>query len=158
MQIRLIKAIIVSTIALFFSLVAFNNLTDFETNRDFIVQVVTMDSVHNENISWRAVCRPQIQLLIYYLFILWEILTALICWLGAYQIIRHIHAKNLALIGITMGFVNYMVGFVDLASEWFYLWQSELKGGQIKAILFSLLMLLSLTFVASNTNQEIIVD
>lgn len=157
--IRLIKAVIVGAIALFFTLVSFNNLTDFETNRSFISQVVSLDTVQNHNISWRAVVQPGLQLSIYLGFIAWEIATALLLWIGALRIARHLQAsperfkqiRSMALIGITMGFALYMVGFVDLASEWFYVWNSpELKGGQLKALLFSLLMLLSLNFVAAN--------
>lgn len=163
MAIRFIKAIIVSTIALFFTLVAFNNVTDFETNQKWTAQIVSLSSVSNHNVYWRALPVPGVQIGIFYFIIFWEITTALFLWGGTYRMIRYIHVspseyarvKIMALVGLTLGFVMYMVGFVDMASEWFYAWQSELKSAQIKSILFSLLTLLALAFVASNTQEHV---
>jgi len=38
---------------------------------------------------------------------------------------------------------------------WFYVWQSQLKDTQIKAIQFSILILSCLMFVASNANENV---
>lgn len=161
MNIRIIKAIVVGTIALFFTLIAFNNIIDFESNRIFIVRVLTLDTIQNDAIAWRAIHNPHFQLVIYWLFILWEMFTACLCWVGAYRLLRYRNAdpqafariKLLALVGLLCGFLQYMVGFVDIGSEWFYLWQSELREVQTKAILFSLLIMACAIFVASSTNE-----
>lgn len=153
MNIFTIKSAVVFSVALFFSIVAFNNLTDFESNRDIVMKVMTLDTVQNDNITWRSVMSSKVHLIVYWSFILWEAVTAAFCWVGAYSLFMR-GIKKSALVGLTMGFLFYMIGFVDIASEWFYLWQSEMKSGQIKAILFSLLMLSCLYFVSSNANEK----
>ena len=163
MNIRSIKGIIVASVALFFTLFVFNDLTDFASNQNYIASVMSLETVKNETIAWRAVRHPNIQLLVYWVFILLELTAALFCWIGTLQIFKYSNAsrekfssiKILALTGLTLGFLKYMVGFVDFGSEWFYLWQSDLKDGQVKAILFSILLLTCMIFVSSNSNEEL---
>src|SRR5687768_10066386 len=85
---RLIKASIVGSIALFFSLVVFNNVTDFESNRIYIEKVFLMDTVQNKTVAWRSLNNKNLHLTLYVIIILWEMVTAIICWLGTYAIFK----------------------------------------------------------------------
>lgn len=153
MTVRLVKFLVVFSVALFFTLIAFNNLTDFESNRVYIRQVLTLDTIHNEAVSWRAIGNPTAHLIVYWCFILWEIATAIVCWIGSIRLLKGM--KSVAIFGLAMGFLLYMIGFVDVGSEWFYLWQSELKSAQTKAILFSSLLCACMLFVSSNANETL---
>lgn len=146
-----IKAIVVGTIALLFTLIAFNNLTDFETNRIFIEKIMRLETVENSNIAYRIVENNHAHLIGYGIFIFGEILTAVLCWIGALKLLKG--KKKIALIGLLTAFLVYMLGYVVIASEWFNMWQSEFSGGQVKAIMFSTLFLASMIFV-NNDNAD----
>lgn len=144
-MINIIKAIVVATVALFFSLIAFNNLTDFETNGQMIAHILKLESVHNETIAWRAIENTSIHLWVYWMFIIAEIITAVFCWMGCIRLLSG-HTQT-ATLGLLFGFLIYMVGFVVIGSEWFNLWQSDLSNGQIKGLLYSILLLGCMLFV-----------
>ncbi len=145
-----IKAIVVATVGLFFSLIVFNNLTDFESNKQLVAHIIRLDSVKNEMVAWRGIENLSVHLVIYWSFILSELLAATLCWIGSIRLLKG--DKKIALIGLLLGFLIYMVGFVVIASEWFYLWQSDLNAGQIKALLYSILLLACINFVHSKEN------
>ena len=72
---RLIKASIVGSIALFFSLVVFNNVTDFESNRIYIEKVFLMDTVQNKTVAWRSLNNKNLHLTLYVIIILFFLLN-----------------------------------------------------------------------------------
>jgi predicted small integral membrane protein len=83
--VRLSKIILVAAIALLASLVAFGNLTDYGTNFAFVQHVLQMDTVFPDTtIRWRAIDSPALHHAAYWLIIAAEVLTALLCWLGAW--------------------------------------------------------------------------
>jgi predicted small integral membrane protein len=82
--IRLSKAATVAAIALFASLVAFGNITDYGTNWAFVQHVLSMDTVYpTATIRYRAIDDPTLQNAGYMLIIAAETLTAILCWIGA---------------------------------------------------------------------------
>ena len=65
---RWAKILLLAAIALFFTLVAFNNITDFDTNYQFVRHVLAMDTTFPNNHSmWRAIRSPAIHLAFYIL-------------------------------------------------------------------------------------------
>jgi predicted small integral membrane protein len=73
------------------SLVAFGNLTDYDTNFAFVQHVLTMDTTFpSSTIRYRAITNPALHHAAYALIIATEILTAALCWMGALQLSRHI--------------------------------------------------------------------
>lgn len=139
------KAFVVGSIALLFSLLAFNNLTDFENNRSFFENIMNLKTVDNPNIAYRAVENPNVHLAAYGAYIFAQIATAVLCWIGAYKILKG--DTKVALLGLLCAFLTYMLVFVVFASEWFNIWQSQFASGQIKAIAFATLFLVSMIFV-----------
>jgi len=88
---RASKAIGVSSMGLLVSLVAFGNLTDYDTNFAFVQHVLTMDTTFpSSTIRYRAITNPALHHAAYALIIATEILTAALCWMGALQLWRHI--------------------------------------------------------------------
>lgn len=147
---RIIQVTMLATIALFFTMVAFNNFQDYSSNWMFVQHVLSMDTTFKDPaILWRAITNPALQRAVYYLIIAWEIMTAMVCWAGCVMLLKRIQsdpatfnqAKQTGYIGLLLGFVLYMVGFVIIASEWFAMWQSQSWNAQKIAILFTGLIL-----------------
>ncbi|MDX1901294.1 MAG: DUF2165 domain-containing protein [Gammaproteobacteria bacterium] len=154
-SVRFIKIGMLASIALFFSIVAFDNIIDFESNWIYVQHVLSMDTTfHNPALMTRAITHPSIQKFVYYFIIAWQILTALFCWLGSFILLSKInmkdaqfnHARKIGLIGLFLGFLLYMVGFIIIGGEWFSMWQSAIYNGQMKAGLFVSLIIFVMIF------------
>jgi predicted small integral membrane protein len=132
MYTRWSKIILVFSIALFSTLVVFNNLTDYGSNFLFVSHVLSMDTTFPENNGmWRAIASPLI------LIIVTELIIALLCWVGTVRLYRSRattgafnQAKQMAIAGLTLGILLWFTGFIAIAGEWFLMWQSEIWNGQ----------------------------
>jgi len=156
MELRYIKLGMVVSIALFFSLVTFNNLIEFTSNLPAVQHVLSMDTTfHTPILMRRAITNPSIQRSAYFFIIAWELLTAIFCWIGCFRLLFNINAtslqfnrsKNVAFIGLFLGFMLYMVGFIIIGSEWFCMWQSPLWNAQTTAGLFVSLIMFVMIFL-----------
>ena len=141
--IRLSKTATVAAIALFASLVAFGNITDYGTNWAFVQHVLSMDTTFaNSSLRSRAITDPSLQTGGYWLIIATEALVAALLWAGAVHLLAAIgsrqfdRAKVIAVAGLSLGFLLYPVGFVAVGGEWFAMWQSQIWNGQQKAFEF----------------------
>src|SRR5438067_4107863 len=122
--IRLVKAVLTATVALFFTLVAFGNMTDYDSNWQFVQHVLSMDTTFPDSaLHWRAITNPTLQSVSYWMIILWEAATALVLWVGVIRLLlsrsaaAFANAKGPAVLGLAMGFVLYAVGFVDIVES-----------------------------------------
>ena len=134
--IRLSKIALTATIALFFTLVAFGNITDYDSNWQFVQHVLSMDTTFpNSKLHWRAVTDSTLQQAAYWLIIGTQAATAALLWLGTLSLFATIgraefaRARALAAAGLTVGLLLYMVGFVTIGGEWFQMWQSKSWNG-----------------------------
>jgi predicted small integral membrane protein len=141
--VRLCKFALIGAAALFFSLVAFGNITDYDSNWQFVQHVLSMDTTFpNSAIHWRAVTSPTLQQAGYVAIIACEVLVSLLLWVGAALLLARIAApdfdgaKPVAIAGLTLGLLLYAVGFVAIGGEWFAMWQSQIWNGQQKAFDF----------------------
>lgn len=83
MIVRLSKALLVCAIALFASLVAFGNITDYDTNFAFVRHVFMMDTIFPDaTITYRSIQSPWLHQVGYIGIIALETLTAILCWIG----------------------------------------------------------------------------
>lgn len=72
-------AALTGTVALYVLLVAFGNVTDFDTNREFVRHVLAMDTTFkDEDLMWRAIRSHAVQDAVYVCIIAWETLTAVV--------------------------------------------------------------------------------
>jgi|SRR6516162_3455323 len=98
--IRAAKVATVAAIAIFASLVAFGNLTDYDTNLAFIQHVLSMDTIFvSSTIKYRAITDPALQRAAYALIIATEAATAVLCWIGAAALARRLFADAVRSIG-----------------------------------------------------------
>ena len=137
--IRICKLLLVAAIAFFFTLVVFNNTTDFDSNYQFVRHVLMMDSTFPGNRGmWRAVHAPWIHLAFYFGIIGWEILNAVLGWWGYVLLFRALRgteaefqrAKQISAVALTSGMLQWFVAFLCVGAELFLMWQSKLWNGQ----------------------------
>jgi len=133
------KILLLAAFAFFFSLIVFNNLTDFGSNYEFVRHTLSMDTTFPGNHGmWRAIHSPAVHLAFYLCIIAWEILNAVLCWWGAVALFRarHAsdagfqHAKILGIVALTLGLLQWLVAFEIVGAEWFLMWQSHQWNGQ----------------------------
>ena len=80
---RGLKIVITMSTAILFSLIAFNNITDYCTNFQLVKTILSMEPVKTTNIQWLAITSPLLQHAAYLIIITWETLTAAVCCTGA---------------------------------------------------------------------------
>lgn len=141
--IRLCKTILVASVALLFSLFALGNITDYGSNWAFVQHVMSMDTIFPDStLRWRAITDPTLQTAVYWSIIAWQVLTAIVLWVGAARMLaassteRFKATKPTAATGLTMAMLLYAVGFVAIGGEWFAMWQYEQWNGQDAAFRF----------------------
>jgi predicted small integral membrane protein len=136
---RIAKTSLVFAIALYYTLVVFNNTTDYNSNFQFIRHVLMMDSTFpNSAGMWRAINSPAIHTLFYVSVIAWETVTMILCWWGGIRLVRNLRvaavefqqAKNVAIAGLTLSLLMWLVAFLTVGAEWFLMWQSATWNGQ----------------------------
>ena len=141
-MIRVTKIVLVAIVAAFFSLVAFGNITDYDSNWQFVRHVLSMDTIFPDStLRWRAIENETLQTIAYWGIIAWEAATALVLWIGVVRMARAIAGsaqefaveKPTAVVGLAMGFALYSFGFIVIGGEWFAMWQSETWNGQQNA-------------------------
>ena len=139
MTARWAKILLLAAIALFFTLVVFNNVTDFESNYQFVRHVLSMDSTFAGNRGmWRAIHSPALQLAFYLGVIAWEMVNALLGWWGVMAMLRarrandveFARAKRVGIAALTSGMLLWFVAFLTVGGEWFLMWQSAIWNGQ----------------------------
>lgn len=144
------KTVVVGIIAIFFTLLVFNNTTDYETNHWCVEYVFGMKDVRAPNVLWRAIQNPWIITLGYVFIIAVEATIASLLWIATFRFLKKRDGRSFGIAGLTLGFGLFMLGFVVIANEWFYMWQTPILAGlQQKAAIYSLLMLVCLMFVSS---------
>jgi predicted small integral membrane protein len=139
MTVRLAKISLILGVALFYVFVVFNNLTDYNSNYQFIRHVLMMDSTFSSNNGmWRAINQPALHTIFYISIILWETVTMVLCFWGGVRLLRAIgdsakgfrEASNVAIAGLMLSLLMWLVAFLSVGGEWFLMWQSRAWNGQ----------------------------
>jgi len=139
MTLRTIKLMLMFATAFFYSLVVFNNVTDYNSNYQFVRHVMMMDSTFPENRGmWRAINAPILHTSFCLTIITWETVTTLLCWWGAFRMLHSLResasefqkAKGVAAAALTLGLLMWLAAFLAVGGEWFLMWQSKTWNGQ----------------------------
>jgi predicted small integral membrane protein len=139
MMTRASKMLLLAGIALFYTLVVFNNTTDFDSNYQFVRHVLMMDSTMPGNRGmWRAFTSPSMHLAFYIAIIAWEIVTTILLWWGVVRLLRAMRqpaaqfnaAKRIPILALTVSLLMWLVAFLSIGAEWFLMWQSPKWNGQ----------------------------
>jgi predicted small integral membrane protein len=138
MSLRIVKLLLVFAVAIFYLLVVFNNITDYGSNYEFVRHVMMMDSTFAGNRGmWRAINSPALHT-VFYLLIIWETVTMLLCWWGGIRMAQALgapaaafhRAKRVSIAGLTLSLLMWLVAFLAIGGEWFLMWQSKSWNGQ----------------------------
>lgn len=153
---RYAKIVMVFGLAVFGLLVAFDNMIDYPSNFAFVQHVLSMDTVFPGNtLKWRAITAPPLHHAAYIAIIVAELLTGL-CFLAcAVRLLTNIRApaaafhraKAIGVVGATLGFATWFIGFMVVGGEWFAMWQSPQWNGQESAFRFYMTLMAVLIFL-----------
>jgi predicted small integral membrane protein len=161
MHLRLCKIAITALSALFLLVVVFNNLTDPNSNYQFVRHVLSMDTTFPGNAGmYRAVREPILHKIAYAAIIGWEALCCLLIGAGTLRLWKARKgpasewkgAKGLASIGLTAGLLQWYLGFMTVGGEWFLMWQSRTWNGQEAA--FRLFAFMGITLILLNQSDD----
>ncbi|HEX6771832.1 MAG TPA: DUF2165 family protein [Acidobacteriaceae bacterium] len=87
---RAAKLLLLAGVALFYSFVVFNNLTDFNSNYQLVRHVLMMDTTFAGNHGmWRPPHVTSCRRFVLHRHYVWEIVTAILLWLGFVALSRH---------------------------------------------------------------------
>src|SRR6476659_6197188 len=91
--VRAAKILSVASVATFAALVAFGNVSDYDTNFAFVQHVLSMDTIFERStIRYRAITDPTLHHAAYALIIVAEAATAILCWSGVVILLRNFRA------------------------------------------------------------------
>lgn len=140
---RVAKLLLLASIALLYTLIVFDNLTDFDSNYQVVRHVLMMDSTFPGNHGmWRAVHQPLVHLTFYIGIIAWEIATTFLLWWGATALFHALRsssttfnaAKRVPVMALTLSLLMWLVAFLTIGANWFLMWQSRMWNGQQVAV------------------------
>jgi predicted small integral membrane protein len=162
MTLRTAKALLVFALAIFYTLVVFNNVTDYESNYQLVRHVLMMDSTFPGNHGmWRAQNQPALHTAFYVSIIAWEALTMALCWWGGVRLLKSRRgtaaeferAKSVTVAALTLSMLMWLVAFLSVGGEWFLMWQSKSWNGQDAAFRMFTVVGIVLLLVAQREND-----
>jgi len=154
-------AILAAINGLYILLVAFGNITDFDTNQAFVQHVLSMDTTNfggtpgeglDPDVMWHAISDPVLQNIGYVAIIAWESLAGIVLAVAVGFWIKergrgYVVARALTTIGLLMIVILFMGGFITVGGEWFQMWRSTSWNGEDAALRNAILALASLIVV-----------
>jgi predicted small integral membrane protein len=163
MKLRTAKLLLVFGVAIFYTFVVFNNITDYDSNYQFVRHVLMMDSTFPGNHGmWRAQNQPALHTLFYISIIAWEFATMALCWWGGIRMLKarggpaaeFERAKSVAVAALTLSLLMWLVAFLSVGGEWFLMWQSKSSNGQDAAFRMFTVVGIVLLLVAQSEGDD----
>lgn len=164
MSLRLAKVTLVFGIAIYYTIVVFNNLADYDSNLQVVRHVLLMDTTFPGNHGmWRALANPRWHLAFYLAIVAWEMVTAVLCWWGGYRLAHAVrssaasfqHASRMAVAALASGMLMWLVAFLVVGGEWFLMWQSTAWNGEAAAFrMFTVLGIVLLILVQPEPHEQ----
>lgn len=158
---RLAKTALVAALGLFLLIVVFNNVTDYGSNFGFVQHVLAMDTTFPGNAAMgRAINRPVVHHAFYASIILWEAAASALLFAGVWQLWQSRgaraaafnRAKHLAVAGLALNLLQWLVAFITVGGEWFLMWQSKSWNGQEAAA--RMFMIAGILLLFLNTRDD----
>jgi predicted small integral membrane protein len=142
-------------VGFYLSIVVFNNITDYNTNFEFVRKVTAMQDVFSAPTNnWRSIDNDAIHHLFYLSVIAIETAIAFLMFLGAYNMIKALQSegdvftqsKRVTSLGLSLGVVLFFFIFITIGGEWYLMWQSPKWNAQGTAFSLTICFLLFLLF------------
>ncbi|MER6165943.1 DUF2165 domain-containing protein [Streptomyces violaceorubidus] len=124
----LASTVLTAVLALYIALVALGNITDFDSNQQYVRHVLAMDTTFkDDDLMWRAITSKGLQDTAYVAIIVWEAVAALVLIRATWLWIRRQHApaRRFTTYGTLMLMLLFGAGFLAIGGEWFAMWQSQ---------------------------------
>ncbi len=142
--IRIVKAVMVASVGAWSLVIAWGNVADYGSNWAFVQHVLAMDTVFPDNaVRSRAITDRTLQQLAFWAIIATQWTMAAVTLYGAARLFgargdrrAFVAAKAPAAVGLLLVWLLYYTGFVTVGGEWFTMWQSAVRNGQAKAVMF----------------------
>lgn len=162
--IRLSKVIILLSIAGLGAVVVFGNLTDYNSNFQFVAHMMSMDSKPEylgKAIEYRAITTTWVHHFAYISVICIEALITFFAFKGAFAMLQaskqsaeifH-QSKKYGVIALTLCCFLWFFGFQVVAGEWFGMWMSSQWNGLPDAFRLVTYMLLALIYVSLKNDE-----
>lgn len=153
-MIRLIKILLVISIAAFGIAGFMSNMVDYSATREQVRQVLQM-APGTPGIEWRSI-QSQIVVDIGFAFIyITKLVMAVLCLICSFQMIKNINsdtesfqaAKKLGLVGCGVGIVMFFIGFIVLTETYFEYWRVPILGLATHDFAFSYITMLSIFYM-----------
>ena len=153
MGLRHIKILFAFLTAIYMALVTLNNLSDYNTNFNFVKGVFTMSDLSSGQANrWRAVDDDMLQHIAYLLIMALELTASVFLSVGAVRMFKarkgevgKFHsAGKLVSSGLVLAVVLWFGLFIGIGGEWFLMWQSATWNGQPTAFSLTTIFLLFL--------------
>jgi predicted small integral membrane protein len=161
---RAAKVLLLAGVALLYALVVFNNLTDFDSNYQFVRHVLSMDTTFPGNHGMgRAILSSSLHLAFYIGIIAWEIVTTILLWWGVVRLLRAMRlpatafnaAKRVPVMALALSMLMWLVAFLSIGAEWFLMWQSHTWNGQEKAFrMFAVVGIVLVLMLQPDTEEQ----
>ncbi|WP_392560113.1 DUF2165 family protein [Orbus mooreae] len=154
---QILKATIAFTVGFFCLIVGFDNIVDFNTNYSFVNSVLSMNTMEpffsgSEAITSRAITNQTVHLIGYWIIIIGELFTGLVCMTGSLYMFasikksRFVNGQVIYLVGAVLAVLVWYFGFAVIGGEYFSMWANKMNG-QSKAYTFATFILLTAIFV-----------
>jgi predicted small integral membrane protein len=164
MTTRWTKLLLLAAVAVYYTVVVFDNLTDFNSNFEFVRHVLLMDSIFPGNHGmWRAIHSPGLHLAFYWMIIAWEFASMMLTWWGIANLFGALRQpasvfnlkKRVAVIALTVSLLMWLVAFLEVGGDWFLMWQSQTWNGQQEAFrMFAILGIVLLLLLQADVEQQ----
>lgn len=135
--IRVSKVLMLLSFGGFAAVVVFGNLTDYQSNFNFVTHVFSMDTTYPGNtIMYRAITETWMHHAAYWAIIATESVIMFLCLKGGLNLYKAINsdaktfheAKKIGIAGLILGILLWFFGFQAIAGEWFGMWMSKWNG------------------------------
>ena len=138
--------------AVYIGLVAFGNITDYDTNYEFVKGVLSMDTINFQDAShagqgldpdvmWRSISGGFWWNAGYIMVIVWETLAAIVLFIASFHFLKAFRfdtgfdqARRWGSAGLLMIVALFAGGFITIGGEWFQMWRSIVWNGEEAAL------------------------
>jgi len=153
------QTLFVASLGIYVLLIAFNNITDYQTNFLLVQHVMSMDTIpFKASTHWRSVHSTYLHHAAYIAIILWQASAGAFCVLGAVNLSGCVFKPNefrkriaLAAAGLWLSLGLWLVPFLIVAHEWFLTWQSSQLSGDMSP--FQMFVLTGLALLLLTTDR-----
>lgn len=153
-MIRVIKTLLVLSIAAFGIVGFMSNMVDFSATREQVRQVLAM-APGTPGIEWRSIHSQIVVEIGFSLIYLTKFVMSFLCLICGFKMIKNINsdvesfqdAKKLGIVSCGIGIVMFFIGFIVLTETYFEYWRVPILGLATHDFAFSYITMLSLFLI-----------